>query len=116
MSAISPDMRLEIEGRRLGIIAGPATLTRQLPAGSLTTIVTVLRPEATQEATYGTVAVSWVEQGQYWGEVVDVLPSRSERVADVIDIGRRPCRVRLREGSEDVELLAEELTTEGQEA
>lgn len=116
MSAISPDMRLEIDVRRLGIIAGPATLTRRLPAGALTTIITVLRPEAAQEPTYGTAAVTWVEQGQYWGEVVDVLPSRSERVADVIDIGRRPCRVRLREGSEDVELLAEELTIDGTEA
>lgn len=83
--------------------------------------------------------------GEEWAEVQDFLPSRAERVEGVADIGRRPARVRMRyrddvtqamrlriedDGRilqivsgpaelgrrEGIELIAEELTTQGDAA
>lgn len=105
--------------------------------------VTILQPARVQESAYGTNAVSWTELTTVWAEVRDVLPSRSENIAEGVEIGRRPCRVRMRYRTdvrsdmrlrylgrtlrivagpaeigrrEVVEFVAEELTTEGQEA
>lgn len=95
----------------------------------------------TQDATFGTLVVTWATVATVWAEIQDMLPSRGERIADGLSIARRPCRVRmlfrevdstmrLKVGArylrivsmpaelgyrEGVELMCEELTTEGQE-
>jgi SPP1 family predicted phage head-tail adaptor len=101
--------------------------------------ITILRPMRVREDAYGTTEVVWVALATVWAEVQDMLPSRAERIAEGLEIGRRPCRViiRFREdvtmdmrleyrgrtlriaalaerGRRDaLELTAEELTTEG---
>lgn len=42
---------------------------------------------------YGTEQVTWTEFACVWAEVKDILPSRAERLADSIQIGRRPTRI-----------------------
>lgn len=108
--------------------------------GSRDREVVIQRRTQTQDGTYGTPVVTWVDHATVWAEVQDMLPSRAERIADGIDIARRPCRVRmlfrddvtsdmrLKIGErylriiagpaelgfrERIELMAEELTTEG---
>ncbi|MBB6191194.1 SPP1 family predicted phage head-tail adaptor [Sphingobium wenxiniae] len=44
----------------------------------------------------GHVVDRWLRVAAPWAEVVDILPSRSERVAEAIDIAARPCRIRMR--------------------
>ncbi len=39
---------------------------------------------------------TWQEVVTVYAEVQDVLPSRAERVAEGVNIARRPCRVRIR--------------------
>lgn len=104
--------------------------------------VVIQRRTETQDPIYGTATVTWADLATVWAEVQDMLPSRAERIADGIDIARRPCRVRmlfrddvdstmrLKIGDralriiagpaemgfrERIELIAEELSTEGQE-
>ncbi len=113
-------------------------------ASKLDRLVQVLQPVAAQESTYGTRTVSWLPlDDPVWASVQDVLPSRAEYVAEAVAIARRPCRVRMRwredvtsqmrlrleDGRvlritagpaeigrrEGIELMAEELTTEGQD-
>lgn len=55
----------------------------------------IQRRTETQEAVYGTATVTWTDLATVWAEVQDILPSRAERVAEGIDIARRPCRVRM---------------------
>lgn len=93
-----------------------------------------------QDATYGTATVNWTPFATVWAEVQDMLPSRAERVADGISLAKRPCRIRFlyRAGvtsemrvnyggrylrivagpvelgrREGIELVAEEMSTEG---
>lgn len=52
--------------------------------------------ETTKDPVYGTtVEGHWEEQSRAWAEVRDILPSRSENVADGVSIQRRPARVRV---------------------
>lgn len=104
--------------------------------------VAILQPGRVQESRYGTQQVAYTELATVWAEVRDMLPSRAERIAENLEISRRPCRVRMRWRNdvrtdmrlrfgtrtmrilalaevgrrEVLELMAEELTTEGQEA
>ncbi len=111
-------------------------------AGARKRKVEILHRQVTQDPVYGTPVATWSTLATVYAEVLDVLPSRAERVAEAVDIARRPCRVRmlyredvttamrLRIGSRTlrivagpaelgfrrgIELMAEELTTEGQE-
>lgn len=113
-----------------------------MDAGTLDRRVTILARSETIDPVYGTKAVSWSELATVWANVKDMIPSRGERLADGVEIANRPCRVRMRYRSditsamrlqiggrqlriitqpaelgrrEGLELLAEELTTEGQE-
>lgn len=49
-----------------------------------------------QEASYGTEVITWLRLGTFWAEVQDVLPSRSESVAQGLAVARNQTRLRLR--------------------
>lgn len=55
----------------------------------------IQRRTETQDPVYGTPVVTWGDLATVWAEVQDMLPSRAERVAEGIDIARRPSRVRM---------------------
>ena len=113
-----------------------------IQAEKLDTEIVILRRTVAQEDVYGTSDETWFDHDTVWADVQDMLPSRAERIGEGINIARRPCRIRLRWrdditadmririGSrelrivtmpaelgrrEGIELVAEELTTEGQE-
>lgn len=117
-----------------------------IDAGILRDRVTILQRTDTQEQTYGTYGggASWAALATVWAQVQDMLPSRSDRLADGVSISSRPCRIRMRyrtdissdmrltvEGRsgtwriitqpaeignrEGIEIVAEQLTTEGRE-
>ena len=94
----------------------------------------------TQETTYGTTPLTWSNYATVWAQVQDILPSRSENIADDISLARRPARIRIRYRSgitsdmrinyggrylriiagpaeigrrEGLEFVAEEMSTEG---
>lgn len=112
-------------------------------AGKLNRRVTILRRIEVQDTTYGGFVATWSTLATVWAEVQDMLPSRAERMAEGVEIARRPCRVRMRYRSdvtsamrlridgreyrivggpaelgqrEGIEFVAEHLTTEGSEA
>jgi head-tail adaptor len=64
-------------------------------AGDLDRWVTIMAPVAGTENAYGTSSQTWGQIGEGAAQVQDMLPSRAERVADGIDIGSRPSRVRM---------------------
>lgn len=109
-------------------------------AGKLDRRITFEERQAVQNATYGTQEITWHDVATVWAEVQDILPSRAEGVESNINLSRRPCRVRIRFREdltsdmridfngrklrivsgpvemgrrEGLELVAEELTTEG---
>lgn len=111
-------------------------------AGKLNRRVTIQQRTETRDPTYNTVVVTWATLATVWAQVQDMLPSRGEQIADGIDIARRPARVRMRYRTdvdttmrlvvggrtlrivsgpaemgnrEIIELMAEEITTGGQE-
>ena len=111
-----------------------------LKSGDLDRRITFEERQVVQNSTYGTNEGEWVEVATVWAQVQDLLPSRSEGIESNIQIARRPCRIRIRYRSditsamridldgrklrilsapaelgrrEGIELLAEELTTEG---
>jgi SPP1 family predicted phage head-tail adaptor len=114
-----------------------------MEAGRLNRRITILhRTIVRYDPPYNTPVYEWTELASVWAEVQDMLPSRAERIADGINIARRPARVRMRfrtdidstmrisvDGREmrivagpvelgrreGLELMAEELSTEGQE-
>lgn len=113
-----------------------------MEAGKLDRRVTILTRVEVQDAAYGSYAASWVPLATVWAQVTDMLPSRAERIAEGVQIANRPCRVRMRYRSdvtsamrlkigtrelrivggpselgrrEGIELVAEELTSEGAE-
>lgn len=113
----------------------------KLVAGRLDTRIEILHRVNVRNPKTGSDRASWLPLAVVWAEVQDVLPSRADRVADVVDIARRPCRVRIRYRGdltgelrlrirgrdyrvvsgpielgrrEGMEMLAEDLTTEGQ--
>lgn len=112
-----------------------------MQAGRLDQRITFLTPVSTQNDS-GHPTTKWFIFDEVWAEVQDVLPSRSEKITDGINIASRPCRVRIRYrnditaamrcqvdgrtlriittpveiGRRDgLEFMAEELSTEGQE-
>jgi SPP1 family predicted phage head-tail adaptor len=65
-------------------------------ASRLDTRIRIERKSITSDPLYGTETVAWVEFATVWAEVQDVLPSRTERLADSIVIANRPARIRMR--------------------
>ena len=65
-------------------------------ASKLDTRIRIERKVVTHDPQYGTELVTWTEFAYVWAEVKDILPSKAERLADSIQIGRRPARVRIR--------------------
>lgn len=116
----------------------------QLPIGKLNKLVTFERRTGTQESTLGTSSYVWADVLPLeWAEVQEMLPSRGERIAEGINIAARPARIRCRyrgditndmrvkfDGRtlkivggpaelgrrEGLEMVCEELSTEGVEA
>lgn len=113
-----------------------------MKAGRLDRRITILSKTTTLEPPYNTPLETWSDLATVWAEVQDMLPSRAERIADGINIARRPARIRMRfrtdidstmridlDGRqmrivagpielgrrEGLEMIAEELSTEGQE-
>lgn len=116
-----------------------------MDASDLDRRVTFLQRATSQDATYGTrVEGNWAPFDTVYAQVQDMLPSKGERIAEGVSAANRPCRVRIRhrdditsamrlsvEGRpgtwrivtqpaeigrrEWLELVAEQLTTEGQE-
>ena len=114
-----------------------------MKAGKRDTLVTIQYRTASQDSTYGTQSYSWSTLGTEWADVQDMLPSRAEQMADGVNIQRRPCRVRMLYRSdmdstmrlqfdgrtvrivggpsemgrrEGLEMVCEDLSTEGDEA
>lgn len=65
-------------------------------ASKLDTRIRIERKVVVRDPHYGTEAVTWTEFAYVWAEVKDILPSRAERLADSVQIGRRPTRIRIR--------------------
>jgi SPP1 family predicted phage head-tail adaptor len=65
-------------------------------ASKLGTRIRIERKVVTRDPQYGTEVVTWAPFACVWAEVKDILPSRAERQADSIQIGRRPTRLRMR--------------------
>jgi SPP1 family predicted phage head-tail adaptor len=65
-------------------------------ASKLDTRIRIEHKVVARDQQYGTEAVTWTEFACVWAEVKDILPSRAERLADSIQIGRRPARIRIR--------------------
>jgi SPP1 family predicted phage head-tail adaptor len=65
-------------------------------ASKLDTRIRIERKLVTRDPQYGTEQVTWTEFACVWAEVKDILPSKAERLADSIQIGRRPARIRIR--------------------
>lgn len=112
-----------------------------MKAGDFDRKVKILSEVEVTDETYGSAVTSdWVEVATVWAQVQDVLPSRAGRMAEGINIDRRPTRIRMRyrtdismanrielEGRqmriiagpaeigrrEGIELIAEHLSTEG---
>lgn len=65
-------------------------------ASKLDRRIQIERKVVDRDPQYGTEAVTWTEFACVWAEVKDILPSRAERLADSIQIGRRPAHIRIR--------------------
>jgi len=67
----------------------------QLTAGEIPDFIRIERPvvgEGFTDAGSG----SWVLVDEVWAGVVDMLPSRGEKLAEGINVATRPARVRMR--------------------
>ncbi len=112
-----------------------------IQSGRLDREIVIRHRSVTTDPDYGTSVETWTDLDTVWAEVQDMLPSRGERIADGVNVARRPCRIRIRyrddidssmrvvlDGRtlrivtmpaelgrrEGIEFVAEELTTEGQ--
>ena len=65
-------------------------------ASKLDTRIRIECKVVTHDPHYGTEQVNWTEFACIWAEVKDILPSKAERLADSIQIGRRPARISIR--------------------
>jgi SPP1 family predicted phage head-tail adaptor len=65
-------------------------------ASKLDRRIRIERKVVARDPQYGTEQVTWAEFACVWAEVKDILPSRAERLADSIQIARRPVRIRIR--------------------
>lgn len=63
-------------------------------AGGRDAEVVILRRTEVQNPADGSYSHQWTALATIWAEVQDMLPSRGERVAEGINIGRRPARIR----------------------
>ncbi len=67
-----------------------------MTAGKRDTFVTFQVRETTKDPTYGTtIEGDWITFSEAWAEVQDVLPSRSDSLAEGVSIDRQPARVRI---------------------
>jgi SPP1 family predicted phage head-tail adaptor len=114
-----------------------------LAAGTLDRRVTILVKTETRDPVYNTPVYSWEPLATVWAQVQDVLPSRAYAQAGELALTKRPARVRMRwrddvtqenrveiDGRqmrivsgpamlgrrEGLEIMVEELSTEGQQA
>lgn len=70
----------------------------RVPGGRRDTLITIQSRQTTKDPVYKTNVTTWADLAdtpQEWAEVKDVLPSRAERIADGIDIQKRPTRIRM---------------------
>jgi SPP1 family predicted phage head-tail adaptor len=67
----------------------------KLPAGSLNRRVRIDRPVSDDSFT-GAGSGTWAKVADVWASIQDVLPSRSERLADGMNSAAHPARVRIR--------------------
>ena len=65
-------------------------------ASKLSVRIRIERKSVTQDPQYGSETVAWAPFACVWAEVKDILPSRAERMAEQIQIARRPARIRIR--------------------
>ena len=65
-------------------------------ASKLHTRIRIERKLVARDPQYGTEDVTWGQFACVWAEVRDILPSKAERLADSIQIGRKPARIRIR--------------------
>lgn len=65
-------------------------------ASKLSVRIRIERKSVNYDPQYGTEAVTWTPFACVWAEVKDILPSRAERMAEQIQIARRPARIRIR--------------------
>ena len=65
-------------------------------ASKLSVRIRIERKLVTRDPKYGTEEARWGEFACVWAEVKDILPSRAERMAEQIQIARRPARIRIR--------------------
>ena len=113
-----------------------------LDPGTLDRFIAIEHRAVAQDPVYGTSTGAWETFAEVWAQVRDVLPSRAESLDDSISIARRPARIRMRYRSditsdmrlkvdgrlmriiagpaelgrrEGLELMAEELSTTGEE-
>jgi len=110
--------------------------------GDLDRRATILVRSDTTDPDYGTREASWADGDTVFAQVLDVLPSRSDRLGDEIAMTKRPATVRMRyrsdvtqanrlriDGEEyrivsgpamigrryGIELMVEQISTEGQQ-
>lgn len=67
-----------------------------IKAGKLDRRITIRQRTKTQDPKRGTYSYAWSDLATVWAEVQEMLPSRAERIAEGINIARRPIRVRTR--------------------
>jgi head-tail adaptor len=65
-------------------------------ASSLDIRIRIERKVVARDLQYGTEEVTWGQFACVWAEIRDILPSKAERLADSIQIGRKPARIRIR--------------------
>lgn len=112
-----------------------------IQAGDLDREIVIQSRTSTKDAS-GRPTTGWADFATVWASVQDMLPSRGERIAEGVNVASRPCRIRMRyrdditsdmrvtlDGRtlrivsmpaelgrrEGIEIVAEEVTTEGQE-
>lgn len=64
--------------------------------GKLDRRIRIEQRSTSVDPNYGTPVDTWTTFATLWANVQEVLPSRSERLADGINIAERPARVRTR--------------------
>ena len=67
----------------------------QITAGELPDFIRIERPVA-DDSLNGAGSGTWALVDEVWAGVVDMLPSRGEKLAGGINVAARPARVRMR--------------------
>ena len=111
-----------------------------MAAGKYDRRITIETRTVTQDPIYGANQTAWATLATVWAEVRDILPSRAENMDEGLSMARKPARVRMRYRDDitadmridyggrkmrivsgpaelgrrrEIELLVEELSTEG---